>query len=91
MLTDKDIMKLQNGSDVRGIAVEGVADEPVTLPVEAVNRIAGGFVRWLAKKLEKPANQLKIAVGHDSRISAPQIKAATIKALVANKVDVLDC
>ena len=91
MLTDKDIMKLQNGSDVRGIAVEGVADEPVTLPVEAVNRIAGGFVMWLAKKLEKPANQLKIAVGHDSRISAPQIKAATIKALVANKVDVLDC
>ena len=91
MLTDKDIMKLQNGSDVRGIAVEGVADEPVTLPVEAVNRIAGGFVQWLAKKLEKPANQLKIAVGHDSRISAPQIKAATIKALVANKVDVLDC
>ncbi|MBQ9487354.1 MAG: phosphomannomutase/phosphoglucomutase [Selenomonadaceae bacterium] len=91
MLTDKDIMKLQNGSDVRGIAVEGVADEPVTLPVEAVNRIAGGFVQWLSQKLGKPAETLKIAVGHDSRISAPQIKAATIKALVANKVDVLDC
>jgi len=91
MLTDKDIMKLQNGSDVRGIAVEGVADEPVTLPVEAVNRIAGGFVQWLSQKLKKPAETLKIAVGHDSRISAPQIKAATIKALVANKVDVLDC
>lgn len=91
MLTDKDIMKLQNGSDVRGVAVEGVADEPVTLPVEAVNRISGGFVQWLSQKLKKPAETLKIAVGHDSRISAPQIKAATIKALVANKVDVLDC
>lgn len=91
MLTDKDIMKLQNGSDVRGIAVEGVEGEPVTLPVEAVNRIASGFVMWLAQKLEKPADKLKIAVGHDSRISAPQIKDATIKALVASKVEVLDC
>ena len=30
------ILKLQNGSDVRGVAVEGVVDEPVTLTPEFV-------------------------------------------------------
>lgn len=47
------ILKLQNGSDVRGVAVEGVADEPVTLTSEYVNRIVQAFVLWLSKKVAK--------------------------------------
>ena len=91
MLAEKDIMKLQNGSDVRGIAVEGVEGENVNLTTEAVNRIASGFVEFLSKKLNKSQNELKIAIGNDSRISAPQIKEAAVKALVASGVEVLDC
>lgn len=44
------ILKLQNGSDVRGVAVEGVPDEPVTLTPEYANRIVQAFVQWLAQK-----------------------------------------
>ena len=54
MLTEKEIMKLQNGSDVRGIAVDGVFGEAVNLTEEAVGRITGGFVEFLAEKLSKP-------------------------------------
>ena len=38
------ILKLQNGSDVRGVAVEGVADEPVTLTPEYANQIGRAHV-----------------------------------------------
>ena len=91
MLTSTDILKLQNGSDVRGIAINGVEGEQVNLTTEAVNRISSGFVKFLSDKLGKPSDELKIAVGHDSRISAPQLKEAAFKALVANGVTVLDC
>ena len=47
MMNEKDLFKLHNGSDVRGVAVDGVAGEPVTLTPEAVNRISSGFVKFL--------------------------------------------
>ena len=42
----KILKKLANGSDVRGVAVEGVPDEPVTLSVEAANVITSGFLEF---------------------------------------------
>ena len=91
MLSKEELMKLQNGSDVRGIAVEGVADEPVNLTPEAVNRISSGFVTFLAEKLQKKPSELKIAIGHDSRISAEKLKTAAFEAFSANNVNVLYC
>ena len=91
MLTEKDLLKLQNGSDVRGIAAEGVAGENVNLTQEAVNRIAGGFVKFLSKKLGKAPNALKISVGTDSRITAPKLSSAVCESLVASGVEVLNC
>lgn len=89
MLSEKDLLKLQNGSDIRGVAVEGVAGENVNLTEEAVNKIASGFVKFLADKLGK--KNLKIAIGNDSRITADKIKTAAIKSLAANGAKVLDC
>ena len=91
MLTEKDLLKLQNGSDVRGIAVDGVDGEKVNLTEEAINRISSGFIKFLSDKIGKPSNKLKIAIGHDSRISATQLKKAAFKSLVANGVKVIDC
>ena len=31
IIPEKKLMKLANGSDVRGVAIEGIADEPVNL------------------------------------------------------------
>jgi len=73
--------KLQNGSDVRGVALEGVLGEPVTLTTEIVRPIGYAFAQWLAEKKGVPANQLKIAVGHDSRLSAEKIKGAVFQGL----------
>ena len=91
MLTEKDLMKLANGSDVRGIALEGVEGEKVNLTTEAANRIATGFVKFLADFTEKKTSELKIAVGHDSRLSADSIKNAVIEAITAAGVKTLDC
>ncbi len=91
MISEKDIMKLQNGSDVRGVAVQGVTDEPVTLSPEAANRIAAGFVGFLAHRTGRKANELKIAVGHDSRISAKSLKSEVLQALTAAGVKAVDC
>lgn len=73
-----DLLKLQNGSDIRGVAAEGIADEPVTLTPDAVNLIGQAFVKWLSDKSGKPASELKIGVGHDSRITKDLMKDAFI-------------
>lgn len=91
MISNEDMMKLQNGSDIRGVAVAGKADEPVTLFPEAANRIAAGFAVFLAKKLGKERRELRIAVGHDSRISADTMKQAVFQGLQGQGVVMADC
>ena len=91
MISEKDLMKLQNGSDIRGVAVEGVADEPVNLTNEAVNRIAGGFAEFLAQKTGKATTDLKVAIGRDSRISGKDLVRAAIKGMAAKGLACLDC
>ena len=80
--------KLQNGSDVRGVALAGVEGESVTLDDGAVRAIAGGFVRFLHQKLGKTA--LRVSVGRDSRLSGEAISAALCETLAACGVAVTD-
>ena len=47
--TMKDYKQLQNGSDIRGVAMEVPGGKPVNLTDEAVTDLAGGFVRWLCE------------------------------------------
>ncbi len=86
-----DIRKLQNGSDIRGIACEGVAGENVNLTEEAGNLIGGGFVRWLADKKGKRTQELRIGIGHDSRITADSLFAVAAKGILAAGAKVYDC
>lgn len=86
-----DIRKLQNGSDVRGIACAGIAGEDVNLTEEAGNLIGGGFIRWLADKKGKKTNELRIGIGHDSRITADSLFAAAAKGILATGAKVYDC
>lgn len=66
-----ELAKLQNGSDIRGVASEGIAGQPVNLTDEAVFHLAAGFICWLQKRLGK--EQVRVGVGRDSRISGPRI------------------
>ncbi len=87
----ESIMKLQNGSDVRGIACEGVEGETVNLTEDAGNRIGGAFARWLAAKKGKAVQALRIGIGHDSRITADSLFAAAAKGIAAAGARVYDC
>ena len=49
-ITKTELLKLQNGSDVRGIACEGIAEEHITLTPEAAYLIGQAFAIWLLKK-----------------------------------------
>ena len=42
-----DWKKLQNGSDIRGVALEGVPGESVNLTPEVTSVIAKAFIQWL--------------------------------------------
>ena len=66
-----ELSKLQNGSDIRGVASEGIAGQPVNLTDEAVFHLTAGFICWLQKRLGK--GKVRIGVGRDSRISGPRI------------------
>lgn len=81
----------KSGTDIRGVASEGVEGQSVNLTDEMVYKMADGFVLWLSKQLSKPANCLTISVGRDSRISGPRIVASVTKAFTDDGVKVLDC
>ena len=70
------LRKLQNGSDVRGVALEGVEGEPVTLNEQAAYLIGASFIDWLVAKTGKPAADLTVAVGRDPRLSGPALANA---------------
>lgn len=84
-----DLFRLQNGSDIRGVAVDGVANEPITLTESIVNDLAKGFASHLHNKTGK--STLRISVGHDSRISAGPLKNAVCEGLKASGCHVFDC
>jgi phosphomannomutase len=70
--------KLQNGSDIRGIALEGVPNEHVNLTPEVVTILGQALAVWLSQKLNKPTAELVISVGRDSRLSGETLMQAAI-------------
>ena len=62
-----DYRKLQNGSDIRGVALEGIEGQHVNLTEQACRDIGRGFALWLIGKTGK--TDLRVAVGRDSRLS----------------------
>ena len=83
--------QFKSGTDIRGVASEGVKGQSVNLTDEAVANMADGFVLWLSKKVNKPCDRLTISVGRDSRISGPHIMEITTKRFKACGAKVLCC
>ncbi|MCC3590435.1 phosphomannomutase/phosphoglucomutase [Microcoleus sp. PH2017_28_MFU_U_A] len=82
--------KLQNGSDIRGIALEGVPDEKVNLTPEIATILGQSFVSWLVRKVHKPAEKLIIAIGRDSRLSGPTLMQAVMDGIASVGCTVYD-
>ena len=83
--------KLQNGSDIRGVALDGVEGEKVNLGKEETFRLTRAFAVWLSEKTGKKITDLVISVGHDSRLSAGVLKETIVETLVHIGVKVYDC
>jgi phosphomannomutase len=75
--------KLQNGSDIRGIALEGVPTENVNLTPEIAKILGQAFASWLSRKVNKSYSELTVGVGRDSRLSGPAIMQAVMDGITA--------
>lgn len=76
-----ELLKLQNGSDVRGIALKTKGKE-ITLTEQAAYNITRSFARlvkskYSAENLEKES--FSATVGMDSRLSGPALKQAVLR------------
>ncbi|WHH60300.1 phosphomannomutase/phosphoglucomutase [Petroclostridium sp. X23] len=82
--------KLQNGSDIRGVALEGVEGERINLTPHIAEKIACAFCIWLSKKTGKLLQNIRISVGHDSRLSAHALTEGVINGMTGLGCDVYD-
>lgn len=85
-----NFLKLQNGTDIRGIAVENEKFE-LNLTCKNVEAISLGILKWLEGNEKNSCDKFRIAVGMDSRISGPEIKSTMIEAFKGCGVNVIDC
>ena len=49
-MSELDLKRLQNGSDIRGIALAGVDGEEPNLTEDTASLLAHGFCAWLSEK-----------------------------------------
>lgn len=79
------VRRLQNGSDVRGVAVEGEKGRAVDLTTPVAEAIAESFGEWVIIKLEeekgRPVEDVKISLGRDPRISGASLSVGIFAGL----------
>ena len=84
-----DYKKLQNGSDIRGVALEGIEGQHVNLTEQVCRDIGRGFALWLCQKTGKKEN-IRVAVGRDSRLSGPTLSGYLCNAMCEQGLQVTD-
>lgn len=82
----KNYLHLKNGTDIRGTAI-ALPEDPVTLTDEALGAIAKAFCRFLTT--EKHLPNPRIAIGHDSRLSAEHVVSVLTENITACGCDVI--
>ena len=80
--------RVANGNDVRGVVL-ATESEKVSLEPWMVVCIAQAFSDFLAEADKKEKGTLRIGIGHDSRITAPQMTKAALAGLY--QVKAFDC
>lgn len=88
MSEEQAMLALQNGSDIRGIAI-ATPEQAATLTIERTKKIGQAFVAWLQSRV--PGKELKIAIGMDSRISGQDLKQALLDGMAPADVTIIDC
>lgn len=83
--------ELQNGSDIRGVAMEIAGGKPVNLTANAAKDLTKAFVLWTANKTGKKQDELTIALGRDSRVTGPEYIKVCSEAAAEYGCKVFDC
>ena len=78
----QNYLLLQNGTDVRGVACEGIPGEKVTLSEEAAENIAKAFCVCLLSRTGE--TRVTVAVGYDSRITANSLCNAVANGILSS-------
>ncbi|MBQ9414314.1 MAG: phosphomannomutase/phosphoglucomutase [Clostridia bacterium] len=86
-----DWKHFKSGTDIRGVAIDGVQGEPLDLTDDAVSTMAKAFAAWLSGQTGKPCDTLTVSLGRDSRLSGPRLTDAVCKGLTDCGVTVLSC
>lgn len=81
------LLSLKSGTDIRGTAM----GDKTNLTDEAIRKITVGFIKTVSEKTGVSPEDMTVAVGHDSRLSAERIKKNVISVLTFYGVRVLDC
>lgn len=89
-MQDFNWKKLQNGSDIRGVAIDGIPNEPINLTPDIARRLGQAFTVWLATKFNQPVTRLQLAVGRDSRISGPSLMQSVLQGMADLGAQVYD-
>ncbi len=81
---------LKSGTDIRGVACEGVKGEKINLTDDVVKGSAKGFIKFISEKSGKKPSELLLSVGHDSRITGEHIASLVIEEFTKSGARVLD-
>ena len=81
----KTFTRLQNGNDVRGAAI-ATEKEELTLTPAIASFITAGFADYLSRKTGKAKADLRIGIGHDSRLTAEAMQKGCIAGLAGTQV-----
>ncbi|KAM4108879.1 hypothetical protein ACB094_03G079100 [Castanea mollissima] len=85
------IRRLQNGSDVRGVALEGEKGRKKDLTPPAVEAIAESFGEWVTNGLEKESvEDVRVSLGRDPRVSGASLSVAVFAGLSRAGCSVFD-
>lgn len=87
----KQWLKLQNGSDIRGVAMDGIEGEAVTLTETEASFIAKAFVKWLENKHSTTAQEVTVAFGRDSRCTGDTLLKSAAKGVIDTGANAMDC
>ncbi|MDD6154111.1 MAG: phosphomannomutase/phosphoglucomutase [Eubacteriales bacterium] len=91
-MSDKsEMMKLQNVSDIRGVALPGVPGEDVNLDTERASLIGRAFVRFLEERAGKTAQSLRLTIGRDPRLSGEKLARAFCSGVREEGANIIDC
>ncbi|WOL01631.1 hypothetical protein Cni_G10348 [Canna indica] len=82
---EDSIRRLQNGTDVRGVALEGEKGRSVDLTPRVAEAIAECFAEWVRESLRREGTpekgKVRISFGRDPRVSGPRLSTAVFAGL----------